>query len=75
MTTKRAVVAKWTVRKRKNGTRYWYGQCAGDRDSVELQDGEPIICNPDHFAPGTVIVCREPQPQRSEHEQEAGRRA
>jgi hypothetical protein len=51
-------VARWIVRQRKDGTRYWYGRLAWDEGKFEQ---ETLTCNASDFEVGTVVLCREPQ--------------
>ena len=55
MSKKRREIARWAMVER-NGKRVWKGYCEGDRDFVELREGEPLVCKPEDFATGTVVV-------------------
>jgi hypothetical protein len=56
--TERETAARWIVRQRKDGTRYWSGRLAWDEGKFEQ---ETLTCNASDFPVGTVVICREPQ--------------
>lgn len=58
MTIERELAARWIVRERKDGTRYWYGKLAWDEGRF---DQETLTCNAADFPVGTTIVCMEPR--------------
>lgn len=53
----RETVARWIVRQRKDGTKYWDGRIALDEGRFDL---EVLNCVARDFPVGTVIICREP---------------
>lgn len=59
----RSTVARWIVRERPNGTRYWSGRLMSDDGKHEQ---EALLVLAEHFAVGTTIVCREPTTDEAE---------
>lgn len=59
MSEKYCVDAEFEVSEDEHG-HYWYGHAEGDKNSTELDAGEPLKLDPNHFAVGYTIKGFEP---------------